>query len=581
MSKLRRLSKRSKVLIGALLSLVLIFFVASAARAALTDPNSQYRYFEATNGDVREVVSTSGSIDSSSRSEAIAGVGGTVESIRVQTGDTVSANQILVVLDRSEAKSSYLKAQAEYDQAVADLDSVESGQSSTVSSSQSVTSDSGSSSTSGSGTGTSTRSLTKAETSKGKTSSGGQSDGQSGGQNAGESAILKRLKESQKQVTVAQSAVTHSMAAANEALKHQVVICGATTSNDDSGEDAPSSSQVSGECQEALTAVQAAQETVSKDQTKLQNAINSLIDLLVKAAKETESAAKELAKQAGGSGNSSGSGGSGAPTSSDQIQSNATSSAASLAQAQAKVDSAKASLIEAEENLDATVIRSPRAGKIAGVSVAEDAQVSAGDSVAVVVGNGGAVVSMSLTATTVKQVKAGQSAEVTVIGSTNPLKGKVSWVSPVSSATSSFPGVTSNASYAATMEVPKSEISSKAFPQGVRVNIEIEIGSAQDTLVVPVSALSSRTDPTVQILDDGQTSRANVEIGLVGKDLAQVTGGLEAGQSVVIADLDAEIDAAGEVTTTNSGPGGRGMPSFGGGGFPGGGFPGGSGRGGR
>lgn len=551
MSKLKALSKRTKVILVSLVSIVLVLLVASGARAALSDPDGQYRYFEIANGAVREVVSTSGTITSSGRSEAESATSGIVKEVRVSTGSQVSANQILVVLDRTSAKSAYLKAKATLDQAKASLENIESGQGSTVSSSKSSQNASSDAVNSGSGA----------------SSSGGQKGG-----NGSES--IGRLKENQKQVKTKQSATTKALRIADEALKQQVTVCGAQANEEGA---AQSDSDVSEECQQALNAVQEAQGKASLAQSELQKSLDSLIDQLAKAAKETEAAAQQLAKQSSSSrdkesGSSETSSGSSSGNGSAQVQSNATASAASLAQAQAAVDSAQADLVEARQALGAILIRASRSGKIAGVEVVKGDQVSVGDSVAVVLGNGGAVVNLSLTGANVSQVKTGQSAEVTVIGSTDPLSGKVGWVSPVSSS-QSLQGFTTNASYAATIEVSKSELSKQSFPQGVQASVEIEVGNVDDTLVVPNSALSSRSSPTVRVLQDGEVATKSVEIGLLGSDVAQVTGGLEIGQKVVLADLNAEIDAAGEVNS-NNGPG-RGM------GPPGGmsGGPGGAGRG--
>ena len=97
---------------------------------------------------------------------------------------------------------------------------------------------------------------------------------------------------------------------------------------------------------------------------------------------------------------------------------------------------------------------------------------------------------------------------------------------------------------------------------------------------MPSIALSGTAgDYTVRVLTgDGSVENRTVEVGLIASDLAQITSGITAGETVVTG-TSADRTATSGSTTTSTGRGGFGGLDGGGGfqppagGFPAGGFP--------
>jgi hypothetical protein len=121
--------------------------------------------------------------------------------------------------------------------------------------------------------------------------------------------------------------------------------------------------------------------------------------------------------------------------------------------------------------------------------------------------------------------------------------------------------------------------------------MEITVADATDVLVVPTSAVSDATgDATVQVIgDDGTAQTTSVTTGAVGAEYTEITGGLENGQEVVLADLSFKLSTGDDdssstggllsgldssSTDQQQGPGGNFQPpdGFPGGGQGGGGF---------
>ena len=189
--------------------------------------------------------------------------------------------------------------------------------------------------------------------------------------------------------------------------------------------------------------------------------------------------------------------------------------------------------------------------------------------------------SLSLSSTTVRSVAVGQSAQVTMPGSTEPVTATVSWVSPVASSGSNSRFPTSS-TYAVDVTVAPETLADRLLPQGARADVAITVGQQDAAVTVPTSAVVKQTNDTVvRVLTDQGVTTKQVTVGLIGAARTEITAGLGAGDVVVLADLDATVDAAGEVQTTTSFPGGGSFPRGGSGGsFPrggsGGNFPGGA-----
>ncbi len=110
---------------------------------------------------------------------------------------------------------------------------------------------------------------------------------------------------------------------------------------------------------------------------------------------------------------------------------------------------------------------------------------------------------------------------------------------------------------------------------GMSADLTIVIAQANDAIAVPAIALSGTSGSyTVRVLAaDGTVETRPVDVGLVTSDLAQITSGITAGETVVTG-----IATDRTSTASSSGSNSGGFPG-GAGGFPGGagGFPGGAG----
>ena len=103
---------------------------------------------------------------------------------------------------------------------------------------------------------------------------------------------------------------------------------------------------------------------------------------------------------------------------------------------------------------------------------------------------------------------------------------------------------------------------------GMSATVTVTTASVENALRVPATALqgSSTAGYTVQVVNaDGNTSTQDVQVGLVTTSMAQITGGLSSGETVVVGSATARSG------TTTTGNGGVNINSLtGGGGFGGG-----------
>jgi trimeric autotransporter adhesin len=105
---------------------------------------------------------------------------------------------------------------------------------------------------------------------------------------------------------------------------------------------------------------------------------------------------------------------------------------------------------------------------------------------------------------------------------------------------------------------------------GATASVAITTAAVEDALAVPTSALAADgARYSVTVLDGGATEDVTVEVGAVGDVWTEIVSGLEEGQQVVLADLDAPLPSS-ATDGSSAGTSGSGLP---GGGFPGGGRP--------
>ncbi|WGY03999.1 HlyD family efflux transporter periplasmic adaptor subunit [Nocardioides sp. QY071] len=512
-----------------------------AAYGATGDDAVSYRTVVAATGDVEQTLDLSGVIGASGRSDLAFGTDGEVARVPVAVGDEVRQGQVIAVLDRAALRAAVDQARSDLASAKARLADDEDAQAASVATATTSTpateEPSGSSGSSGSPT-------------KGATPTATTPD-------------LTALTAQQDAVTSAQSAAGTALERSTAALATQEQACRATAdptgapSSDPT--DAPSSEPTDGsgldeDCTQALAAVQSAQSATAQAQQALQDAISTLTATLTAALGDLVTGSGLATPDAPSSDAPT----SDAPTS-DAVPSDATPSrtvtAATLADDQAAIDKAKSDLASARADLEAAAVRAPAAGTVTSLSVAKGDDVSSGDTVAVVVAPGVTTVSLEVTETEAARLRTGTAVEATPSGATDPLAGEISRVSnvPTSSASDSTSDTASDPTYAVDITLDERDL---ALPEGLPASVEVVVGSAQDAVTVPASAIS---DGTVTTLVDGRAERVRVTTGIVGSTDVEIVDGIEAGTRVVLADLDADLPSSD----------GQDQQGFGGGGFGG------------
>lgn len=538
---------------------------AVAAYGAAGDDSADYRTVRATTGSVEQELSLSGTIAPSGSSELAFGTGGTVAKVRVGLGDDVDAGEVLAVLDRSSLRAAVDRAASDLASAKAQLAADRDAQTSAVAATT-TTSSAGSSSESSSGTSPRTGSAS------------GSPDSSPSGATA---AVVKQLTTQQDVVLAAQTTAGTALSAAETALADQQAACAdpvTTTESTDAPTDAATddtpadagttttTAVLSEACTSALAAVQSAQATASEAQTALRTALETLGSTLTQALGSVQASPSTGSSGAGGGSTAAGSTPSGtgstgasaaAPT--GGTAAGRTVTAATLAEDQASIDRAEADLAAAEADLAGAVVRAPADGTVVSLAVAADDDVAAGDTVATVVAPGLTTVSVEATATQAAQLELDMAVEVTPAGATDALAGAVSRIAHLASSASS---TGSDPTYTVEIVLDERDLQ---LADGMPASVTAVVGAADDVVVVPASAVSNGS---VSVVEDGVAQRVRVATGIVGATQIEVTDGLEAGDEVVLADLDADLPSG------DSEQGGFGGGGFGGGGgFPAGGPP--------
>ncbi|GAA0626817.1 hypothetical protein GCM10010174_52980 [Kutzneria viridogrisea] len=356
------------------------------------------------------------------------------------------------------------------------------------------------------------------------------------------STMVKGLGDSQDAVRKAQQQVDADLTLVSAAVKQSKASCPTVVSALGDQHAPPEQSQVN-DCSALLQQVLDAQTKTATDERALADAETKLSQALGKAVSAVNTPASTSSGNAGRSGG----------------QSQGPASAEQIAADQASLDAASAQLAAARQNLAAADLVSPIDGTVAQVSLV--AGQSSAQAHVVVLGAGASQVTTAVNDTQVGKVKPGQQASITPDGASSPIRGKVTSVGALSSTTSG-----GAPSYPVTISL---EGTGQSLFAGATATVSITLGSAQAAVAVPTSAVHSVGGFSfVTKLVDGQTGQVRVTLGVTGSALTQVTGGLQAGDQVVLADLGQELPTA----TSNRGlTGGGARGGFGGGGGTGGG----------
>ncbi|GHF86896.1 HlyD family secretion protein [Amycolatopsis bartoniae] len=499
------MAKRTRRIVTVVVAVVVVaggavFWATSASSAP------GYRTATAAPAAVTATLDTTGTIEPVDNATLSFPVSGQVASIPVQVGQQVTAGQTLAQLDTTSLQDQVASAQSTLATAQAKLAADQTGQASATSG-------------------------TRAIPALYVTAASAPSD----------------LKTQQEAVTSAQHQVDLDLTAASAAVAAQEKAC--KTVVDADAEKAQSQDTVDA-CTTAIQEAQDAQHTTAVDEQKLADAENALSATLAKnAASSTEprSTTPQPTSKAPSSSGKSSSGSSGGKSSGGSTKTSTPASAEQLAADQAAIDAADAQVAVAQQNLAAATLVSPIAGTVGEIGFTQGQTASSSEHV-VVFGPGEDQVTTAVSDLQAGQIKPGQRATVTPDGSGKPISGQVTSIGLLASTTSG-----GSPSYPVTISLPSG---GQLFP-GATASVSIITSTANAAVTVPTSAVHlTGANAFVTTLVDGKTQTKRVTVGVVGASVTEIKSGLNAGDQVVLANLDDPLPTSNTSTRGLVGGGG-------------------------
>ena len=540
-----------------------------------------YRTAAAQLRDVGAVFSSVATIEPVSQAAVGFPVSGTVATVDVQVGDTVTLGQQLAMLDTGSLEQALRARQAELDQAELVLSKALAGE------------DVG-------------------------TASGGTAGGTAGGAAQptacsgsdadttgvvllsaaadGSTAASDQLVAAQQAVLSAQQTVDSALLSAEQALASATEICAAIdvavdgTALDDAATDGSSTSTTAlpaaagsteaelTACRDALDQVLTAQTAVSVAQRDLATA-SSALDALRSQATSGTGSSEDTSGASGGAPSGSGSSGT-APSGSSssgtgssggvsaQGSSSTSPSSEDLIAYQKAVDAAALQVAVAIQAVAQAGIVAPIQGTVVAVGLAVGDEVTSGSATQQITiqGEGGYEVTTTVGVDEVAELEIGLPAQLLPDGSDAVVEGQVVSIA-----------LTGDSTYRVVVGLTGD---TSGLRNGATGTVSIVTGSARDALAVPTSAVTASGDRhTVTVISDGRAEDVQVVVGVVGDTWTEITSGLASGDVVALADLNEPLPGAATETTssgTSAGSFAGGPPQFQGG-MAGGGFPGGGG----
>jgi HlyD family secretion protein len=521
---------RARTIVIALVVVVVVGGLATAAIAFTSSGSHAYRTATATAGSVTRELHGTGIIQPVSQATVAFPVSGTVDGVDVELGSTVATGATLATLDTTSLESTVLAKQAALASAELDLYKALHG--------ESVTGGGGSGgNTHGSSTPT-TNAVTTA-------------------------AVFNNTTDAAQAVVTAQHAVDVAMNAVDDALASADAACGqqaepqprpggssggtsggtrhhgppastpsttamptTTTTTTPANDNSPSTGIGTAACSRAQLALYRAQQDLAQKQQALGQAENAYGEALGSSGGSSRGGGN-------GNANSGSNGGNGSNNSSSVSY-----SAEDLVAYQAAVDAAAAEVAAAQESVAQATIKSPISGTVVALSLHKGQQVtaqSATDNI-VIAGGNGYEIATSIGVNDITQVKVGDAASVVPDGSLERINGKVVFVgSPTTSGSSTtYPVVIGLVQAAATLR------------NGAMATTTIDVSrSKTKAVLVPTSAVHDLNGRhTVIVLSDGKPSTVAVQTGVVGAQQTEITSGVQAGQTVVLADLGAAVPSS-------------------------------------
>jgi HlyD family secretion protein len=543
-------ARRRIVAGGAGLCVVLV--AATSVVAADDDPAAGLRTSEVTTRSVDQVLEGVATVEPVSQASVAFPVAGTVESVSVSVGEEVTTGQELAHLSTTDLERDLREADAQLDQADLTLERALNG--------ESVGGGAGGTGAEGGAEGGAmpTGGQSSAETTATAVNASWSTESSVQAVQVAAGPSDADISAAQQAVLAAQQQVDAAQATADAAVANAASLCAAVATADADGFQAALDA-----CSGALTAATSAQQSVTAAQQQVDSAAAALDALLdQRAAALAEQTPSTTTPQAeGGDQAAPSTGGSGMPDSGSGAL-GATSSGVSSAQLialQQDLDVAVLGVFAAQQALEQATIVSPVDGTIAAVQMAAGDEVEAASATAniLVVTDSGFEVTFSVSVDDLTDVEVGQQAEVLPDGHRDPLEGEVVAIGQ--------PG--EGSSYPVTVGLSGD---TSSLGNGSVASVEVVTSAADETLAVPTSAVLVEGDrSTVQVVDGDEVRDIEVETGAVGSTWVEILDGLEAGQEVVLADLDeplpgtaTDVESTNQSNTFGGGAGGGGLPPF-------------------
>lgn len=210
--------------------------------------------------------------------------------------------------------------------------------------------------------------------------------------------------------------------------------------------------------------------------------------------------------------------------------------------AQSAVVKAKGLQATLQAEIAAAALTAPADGIIEAVNVTAGLDAPTGD--AIVLDAGGLQATGDVADGDLPAVRAGQTAQVTLDALSQTVSGKVLRIAPAAAAASG-----SVVTYTVTIALDRTP---PAARPGMTAGVTITTAAARNVVAVPVIALAGQAGSySVRVLDAaGAVQSRQVQVGLIGATLAEITGGISVGDEVVIG-----VSTARQQTTSNAGAG--------------------------
>jgi len=524
-------SRRPRVRALAAGAIVVVIVIVAALSGAFASSGSDYRTAVASTQNVNAALSSVATIEPQLEATIAFPAAGTVTSVSVKVGDTVTAGQTLAQLDTQSLAQTVDQQMATLTQDQLTLSNAMNGQSTTGGGLGGAGGTGGTAGGSASTTAGLSAAVTPAATHAGV-------------------LLAVRTAASSPAIVAAQAAkVTADQTQIDNDEKQAAVDLGTAVS---ACEAMPPLTTCAGD----LTAVKSDENAISGALQQLATdsaALDQLISQLPSSTPSTPAATKPSTSggSVGGSASAGRSSGAAAP------------SAADLSADQAAVDAALANVAVAQQDLAQATLTSPINGTVDAVNLVAGASVTAGSSTEniVVQGSGGYQVSTTIGVDNIPHVAVGQAATVVPDGAHKTMSGKVASISIAPNSTSAL-----STTYLVVIGLKHPNL---ALGNGATGTVTITTQHAKSTLAVPTSAVtSSGTSHTVEVLDGNTPHRTRVRVGVVGYTWTQITSGLQKGQQVVLAQLSQPLPGSATSSSSTSNSSSNARTTVNGGGTP-------------